>query len=468
MIAPEAFSRFCGPTVPLPRFAKRSWSSDETFNAAAEIAHFGEADLIQATPVWGVKDAQGKEIATGSLPTTTIKTGTRIRLGNFTVSLAGLQVPCKLVVTLGIKGTSIANDWEMWVYPTPKQPKTPAGIVISHQWDEPTRQAAAGGGKVLLFANHRGPCLLPGSFKGVFWSPIWFGPKQTMSILCDPKHPALAGFPTEFYTSWQWYDLLNNSCSMVLDDLPKDFRPIVQVIDNIKLNRKLGNLFEAKVGSGRVLVCSLDLQNKLEQRPGACQLLRSLLAYMSSDKFQPAQILEADALARLSASYENRLKALGAKVLGVDSEDKKHPAGMAFDADPETYWATLPARKAAASSKDVFDTETQKWVKQDVGASSAPHEISFDLTRELKLRGCRIAPISYGSRVGRINEYAIHVSSDGVQWGEPVFVGALPPEVDQQTIRFEKPVTTRYLKLVIRNATDRQTQVNLAEFDVVE
>ena len=304
LITPEAFQRFCGPTVPLLRFPKRTWSEEESFAAEAELVHFGETDLAAVTPVWSIKDEHGRELAAGVLPVIPAKTGTLTKLGRIEASLAGAKVPCKLTVTLKLKGTASANDWEIWAYPSSKQkPEPPADIVVSQAWDEVTRSALASGKSVLLLADGASPSRIPGTFKTVFWNPVWWGGKKskkaTMSILCDPKHPALAGFPTEFYSNWQWFDLLNTSQTMVLDELPATYRPIVQVIDNFVHNRKLGNLFEARVGSGRLLVCSLDLQRNLEQRPAACQLLRSLYAYMSSADFKPSQRLEPEVLARL-------------------------------------------------------------------------------------------------------------------------------------------------------------------------
>ena len=36
---------------------------------------------------------------------------------------------------------------------------------------------------------------------------------------------------------------------------PKDFRPIVHIVDDWFTNRKLGMLYEARVGKGKLLVC---------------------------------------------------------------------------------------------------------------------------------------------------------------------------------------------------------------------
>jgi hypothetical protein len=160
----------------------------------------------------------------------------------------------------------------------------------------------AHGRRVLLVAAAPNPRqALPGRFLPVFWSPIWF-PQQvpnTMGILCDPKHPALAQFPTEFYSNWQWYDLVQNSRSLILDSAPGEFRPIVQVIDNFARNHKLGCLLEARVGPGRLLVSTIDLAGLAPRQPAAAQLLRSLYAYASSEAFAPKQQLAEDYLDQL-------------------------------------------------------------------------------------------------------------------------------------------------------------------------
>jgi hypothetical protein len=107
-----------------------------------------------------------------------------------------------------------------------------------------------------------------------------------MGILCDPQHPAFKNFPTEFYSNWQWWDLITSSKTMVIDPLP-ELTPLVRVIDNFFKNRKMANVIEAKVGKGKLILTSLDLTNKLEERPAARQLRYSLEQYMASKAFAP-------------------------------------------------------------------------------------------------------------------------------------------------------------------------------------
>ena len=134
----------------------------------------------------------------------------------------------------------------------------------------------------------------------VFWSPVHF-PDQpgTMGLLMDPKHAAFRDFPTDFYSNWQWWDLCKNSKTVILDNLTVD--PIVTVIDNFFKNRKLGNVFEARVGKGLLVFSSVDIHSDLEKRPVARQLKSSLLNYMNSSDFKPKSSITAEEVLLLSS-----------------------------------------------------------------------------------------------------------------------------------------------------------------------
>jgi hypothetical protein len=304
-VTPEVHRRYCGPTVPLLRMQKRTFTTDETFAAEAEVAHFGPKEIANAQPVWSIRNEKGREVASGSLATLTLPTGKLTPLGAFSASLAKVPAPAKLTVTVSLAGTAFANEWDIWVYPASAPAIAPADVVIARRWDDATKTALANGKKVILFPEVVNPTQsLPGRFLPVFWSPIWF-PKQqpnTMGILCDPKHPALAQFPTEFYSNWQWYELLQNSPIVNLNDTPGSFQPIVEVIDNFARNNKLGNLFEARVGGGRLMVCTIDLPRLAGSQPAAKQLMRSLYAYAGSGSFLPSEELEATLLDKLFSS----------------------------------------------------------------------------------------------------------------------------------------------------------------------
>jgi hypothetical protein len=121
-------------------------------------------------------------------------------------------------------------------------------------------------------------------------------PVGTHGLLINRSHAALEYFPSEFYTTAQWYDIISNSRAMILDDIQLD--PIVYTIDNFERNHRLGNIFEVKVGRGKLLVCTCNLSKQVESLP-AKWLEYSLLQYMSSDKFEPEHIVEIEKIRAL-------------------------------------------------------------------------------------------------------------------------------------------------------------------------
>ncbi len=119
-----------------------------------------------------------------------------------------------------------------------------------------------------------------------------------MGLLIDNEHQALDDFPTKSYTEWQWWDLCIQSKSVMTDSL--SITPIVRVIDNFVTNHKLSTVFEARVGKGKLLFSSMDLQSDLDKRPVARQLRSSLLKYMATDSFDPTEMLNQEDLKNIS------------------------------------------------------------------------------------------------------------------------------------------------------------------------
>ena len=325
---------------------KRIWTNRETLVADVEVAHFGPEPLRGAVAVWKVLDSSGATVtsgemaAAGELPGKDVPLGNGTALGRISVDLAKLDAPRAYKLVVGLKDTPAENDWNFWVYPAAASTAAPEGVTIAEAVDDATLARLAAGGRVLLLPLPKRPGAGPqGSFAPVFWNRQWFPTQacQTLGLLCQPQHPALAGFPTDFYCDWQWADLVDNSRAIVLDGLPRSLRLIVQVIDDWNTNRRLGMIFECRVGKGRLLVSGADVTTDLEHRPAAAQLRRSLLDYMAGPDFKPQVELRGEDLLGLFAEPEqSQLKKLGAKVSRVDSEAPGYEAARAIDGDPET------------------------------------------------------------------------------------------------------------------------------------
>ena len=312
LIEPAAWRGFCSETVPLLRFAKYAWTTDESFDAAFQLAHYGPRDFPGVKSLWKARTQDGRIVAQGGAAHERLAAGGVRELGRVRFALAAVPAPAKVTIEAGISG-GCENRYDIWVYPAKVDVTAPAGVTVARAWDARTRELLAQGGRVLLLPEP-GQLTAANSIEGFFAGDFWCYPMfrgicegkkappapGTLGLLCDPKHPALAGFPTEFHSNWQWWPVVMNSRALILDAAPADFRPIVQVIDNFERNHKLGLVFEARVGAGRLLVCASQLP-ALSDRPEARQLLASLLAYAGSPKFQPASALTPELLEQILA-----------------------------------------------------------------------------------------------------------------------------------------------------------------------
>ena len=136
------------------------------------------------------------------------------------------------------------------------------------------------------------------------------------------------------------------------------------------------------------------------------------------------------------------------KVVRASSEQTPdEPKEAAIDGDPRTIWHSR------------WSPETAKY----------PHEIVIDLGESLTLRGFTYTPRS-GSLNGTIKTYAIHVSPDGQDWGQPAAQGEfgnIRNNPVQQSVRFANPHTGRFIKFVATSEVNGQPWASAAEIGVV-
>jgi hypothetical protein len=286
-VTSKEYSRFCNSTVPLARLQKMTFLNDEIFSADVEVAHFGAQPLTHITPHWRIRNASGKLMAEGILKETDIPVANAYSLGSMRIYLDGWPTgKMNFEVSVG----QFSNDWDFWVYPAKLDKPDTVGIMLADSLDARVEEALASGKNVLLLADTGlVKSDVPPGFSSIFWNTAWTSrqPPHTLGILCDPKSPAFRFFPTESHSNWQWWDLVTHSRAMILDSLPATIRPVVQVIDDWFTNRRLGLVVEAKVGNGKILICSIDLKTDLEKRPVARQFLYTLEKYVSSKEFVP-------------------------------------------------------------------------------------------------------------------------------------------------------------------------------------
>jgi hypothetical protein len=308
-VTPAEYRAFAGPVVPLARLPKLIVTAGETLTAAVQLSQFGPRDL-EGPVQWRVVDTQGKAVATGELGRgTALPRGQLIDVGTVTAKLPATLPAQRLRLEIEVPAAAAKNHWDLWVYPPTLATPTPATVRETAVLDAAALAHLEAGGTVLWQVP---PAQIKGDprhgrvqlgFSSIFWNTVWtdWQPPHTLGILCDPQHPALARFPTEAHSNWQWWELVQETTPFILT-MHRALRPLVQVIDDWATNRKLGLVFEAKVGRGKIVVSAIDLSSRLDRRPVARQLRHSLMHYMESAAFQPAVTLTPADLTGLIAS----------------------------------------------------------------------------------------------------------------------------------------------------------------------
>lgn len=296
LITPQDFRKFCSPVVPLIRYPKAVYTTDENFTASVEVANFSSSAINHPIVDWQILNDKYSVIAAGKLNPEKIEIGNGVSIGEINFLLNNIKTAQKLTIKVNIKNTSYNNDWNIWVYPKIiHQPEN--DIVFTTDYSEAI-SALTEGEKVLFNPGKEKINGVEGKFVQVFWSPVHF-PDQpgTMGLLINKNNPAFRDFPTDSYTNWQWWDLCKNSTTLVLDSAGINPSTIVlRDIDNFFRNRNMASMVEAKVGNGKLLFCTMDIHSDMENRPVARQLKFSLLNYMNSKIFNPVTELEQEKL----------------------------------------------------------------------------------------------------------------------------------------------------------------------------
>ncbi len=446
-ITPKEYHRFCGPIVPLARLERRIFESGDVLNARIDIAHFGPADLENVEPAWTLRDSTGEIVEEGRIARQTIKSGELNTLGEVQAKLYVARQADQFNLEVAIPGTDAVNDWDIWVFPKEAPAEPAPGILIARDLSDETVKHLDAGGKVLLLPpantisnDEKHPIQM--GFSSIFWNTAWtkWQAPHTLGILCDPEHPALAQFPTEYHSDWQWWELIHGAAPFILTE-HRDLKPVVQVIDDWVTARKLALVFAARVGRGKLLACSADLTSDLDKRPVARQMRRSLLSYMAGEQFAPQFNMTIPQLGGLFRE-PGPLEKLGATVT-ADNHFISHGPELAIDGNPSTIWHT-------------------NWEPM----AQPPHHLILDLKKPVRVRGLTYLPRQDMTN-GRIARYELYLTTVGREWGRPVASGEWTNDASLKTIRLDQAVEARFIKLVALSEVRGQPYASAAEIDVI-
>lgn len=424
----EEYRAFCGATVPLARLPKMVYTNDETLTADLELYHFGPKDFPGYKPVWTLKDGD-EVVASGTLPARDVPTFDLHKTGRIEVPLSQFKDATKLTLTVGSEGEDFENFWDIFVYPK-TLPRIPPALVTS-EWEE-AKNYLAEGKKVLwlpspaTIADDSEFPLIQG-FSPIFWNTTYttWQPPHTLGLLLDPETPALADFPTDTFSNWQWWEVQQEARPFILRDHP-EIDPLVEMIDDWFTARPLALVFEARVGKGHLIASGADLTNKLSERPVARQLRHSLLSYLSSATTLPEAELTAAEVEALLAEAPIAQQ-LGMTV-SASSESPGHLVENLMDGSATTLWHTA------------YAADNQPGL---------PHELHLNFPPGIKLEGLRLTQRQDGSPNGQVSDFVL-LNEDG----EKILESRLERNALNAAVTFDEPLLVEKLTLRIVGSYD--------------
>lgn len=117
------------------------------------------------------------------------------------------------------------------------------------------------------------------------------------------------------------------------------------------------------------------------------------------------------------------------------------PASNAFDGNPSTFWHT-----------EWFST-----------IAPLPHELQINLGATHELAGLTYLPRQDGVSNGKITHFEFYLSTDGVNWGDPIAAGVFPNSSTIQQVTFPKQAA-RYIRLRALGEVNGNPATAVAEF----
>ena len=323
----DAWLQTNGDTVLLCslNFDNRVLAAGETFRCDLSVSDFSHPPLQSPELRWqlltGAQEIAGGTLAYAHQPFRTCAAG------QIAVTIPAVTRPqaARLVASLVEGDRTVTNEWNLWLFPAasalpetveiygapqwtwlksvcglPSASLTPGTVVLTERIDDALVAFMRAGGRVILAASEgmlRFHQPLFGFAKYFFTPPANYGPYedgQNGTII--RSHLMLGDLPHEGFADFQLFRLIEEAAPLDLEPLELTaVDPTIRVIHRYPVLHPLGYLTEARVGSGGLVLCALNLDQSL---PEARYLLACICRY-AADGFQPQMTLSESGLARL-------------------------------------------------------------------------------------------------------------------------------------------------------------------------
>ncbi|MCL5671225.1 MAG: hypothetical protein M1423_08025, partial [Acidobacteria bacterium] len=297
---------------------RRNFLAGETVEFDVLASLYGDSVLGEGILRWRLMSQNGSVLGRASWRLRGVQNGMIEKLGPWKFTFPMLEKPTKATLVVELSGGhyELANNWDFWVFPKPARTRSGVGadaavrrkLVAQYAGLQPIRSSLREqlrvvsaldhdsvsflrqGGRVLLLGKEPFKAL-PTSFQLSVCGRVR---GNLATVISD--HPLMRDFPHEGYCDWQFYSLLNHGSAVNFNDLPVNFDPIIEVVSSFKLIIKQANLFEFKVGDGKLLVSTMNMDLS---DPATPYLISRLIEYSQGPEFMPNCQLAPETLSEL-------------------------------------------------------------------------------------------------------------------------------------------------------------------------
>lgn len=305
LISPEDFRDFCSPFTLLARMDSLCFDSEQGLDIIVNASNYTENDMMGNVKVRLTEAGSEEEIMKKVFHGCIFTQGDVTDVGKLHVQLPNISVPTKINMTLTCD--KYQNTYSLWAFPKIRNMEEHDEIIHVEQMNSDVMDKLCGGACVLLTPRHKDieKQSVGGLFTPDYWNYAMFKTISennnkpvspgTLGMCMDADHPLFNEFPTDGQTDWQWWTIARNSRPLILNRLPDTYRPIIQVVDNVERNHKLGILMEFKVGDGKLLICTTDM-SETERHIEGRWFEKAIYDYMMSEEFNPDFTLSQESL----------------------------------------------------------------------------------------------------------------------------------------------------------------------------
>jgi beta-galactosidase len=177
--------------------------------------------------------------------------GNIAELGNFEFSFPALTTAKQYFIQVSFAG--FENKWSVWSFPdiAPRESK----VIETDYLDDTVINKISEGANCILYGKGPFPAI------GTTWQLSVAGRAEGNLATVIYNHPVFKDFPHENWCDWHFSDMIENADAVDLSILNLPVSPVIEMVSSFKKIKRQAMLFELKIGTGHLIVCTLNLNN---------------------------------------------------------------------------------------------------------------------------------------------------------------------------------------------------------------